>query len=82
MVKKQEAWTRDPNFKKYFGTVFGITKVGNGYRLDIGNERIQMKDEQIVNIAECQIILPKDSFNALVGLLNKAKKEIAKSKKK
>ncbi len=80
MVDKKETWTRSLDFKKYFGTVFGITQAGDSYRLDIGNERIQIKKDELVNVADCQIILPQESFNVLLGLLNRIKKLDDKTK--
>ena len=82
MAKGKENWTRDPSFRKYFGSVFGITKSGDAYRLDIGNEKIHINDKEIVNVSECQIILPKDSFDVLVGLLCKVQEEEKKAAKK
>ena len=82
MAKKKENWTRDPSFRKYFGSVFGITKSGDAYRLDIGNERVQINEKEIVNVSECQIILPQESFDVLVGLLCKVQEEKKVSKKK
>ena len=73
MADKNEQWMRSPEFRKYFGSVFGITEAGNVYRLEIGNERIQPNEKQIVNVSECQIILPKESFDALLGLMLKVK---------
>jgi hypothetical protein len=83
MAKKQEKWTRDPSFRKYFGSVFGISKSGNAYRLDVGNEKLQISEKEKVNVSECQIILPEDSFNVLVDLLCKVQNdEKEKTKKK
>ena len=82
MAKKKENWTRDPSFQKYFGSVFGISKSGDAYRLDIGNEKIHINEDEIVNVSECQIILPKDSFDILVGLLCKVQEEEKKAAKK
>lgn len=81
MAKVQEKWTRDTNFRKYFGSVFGITKAGDNYRLDIGNERIQISNKETVNVSECQIILPKESFNVLVDLLCRVQDKDKKKKK-
>lgn len=75
MIKTKENWTRDPSFRKYFGSVFGLSKSGDAYRLDIGNEKIHINDSEIVNVSECQIILPQESFDALVGLLCKVQEE-------
>ena len=79
MADKKESWTRDPSFRKYYGSVFGISKSGDAYRLDIGNEKLHISDKETVNVSECQIILPKESFDALAGLLCKVRE--AESKK-
>ena len=82
MADKQEPWIRDPNFKKYSGTVFGLNKAGDTYRLDIGNERIKVSDSEFANVSECQIILPKESFEVLIGLLNRVNESSKKQTKK
>ena len=82
MANKRESWTRDPNFRKYFGTVFGITQHGDSYRLDIGNEKMKISEEENVNVAECQVILPQESFDALYGLFKLMDKDSKKKPKK
>jgi len=73
--EKQEGWSRAPSFAKHYATVFGITKTSNLYRIDLGNERLQISNEEIVNISECQIIMDKSSFDALYELMTKIKNQ-------
>ena len=75
----QEKWTRAPSFKKYYGSVFGLSKSGKLYRLDVGNEKVKFSENEIANVAECQIIFDEDSFEALIGLF-KNLKEVDKKK--
>ena len=75
----KEGWSRTPKFVKYYGSVFGITKSGNLYRIDIGNERMQINENEVINISECQILLDEEAFNKLYQLMGKAKKETKKN---
>ena len=69
----KESWTRTNSFQKYFATLFGITKSGNLYRFDFGNERIQVSDNEMVNVSECQVIMNTEAFDTLFNLMKQVK---------
>lgn len=74
-IKKKSKWIRSPSFKKYFATSFGITKSGNFYRLDFGDEKVQFAKDDTANVSECQLIIDKKSFEVFLNLLKKFNQE-------
>ena len=80
-TKIPEKWTRSMCFKKHYGAVFGMRRVGTHYRLDIGDENLMQPDGSSLNISECQIIFEQEAFDALLGLLKKVNRERKKDEK-
>ena len=76
---KPMKWVRSPSFRKYFATSFGVSKSGDIFRLDFGDEATKFSDkpEDFAYVSEAQIIMPKEAVKALYYMLKKMDKEEA-----
>jgi hypothetical protein len=68
-IDKKSRWVRSPSFSKYFATTFGITKSGDHFRLDFGDERVQFAEKEFANVSDCQIVIDKEGFDKFFNLL-------------
>ena len=81
-ITKNEQWVRSPQHKKYFATVFGISRTDQVFRIEIGNEKMEMSKDQTVSVADCQLIMEHTGFEALHNVIVSVMKEYKKSQKK
>lgn len=71
-------WIRSPTFRKYFATAFGAKHSESLIVLDFGDEKTLLTDKKEAYVSDCQIKMTLNSFEALVGLLEKEKKKLIK----
>ncbi len=70
--EKPRPAVRDPSFRQYFVTHFGVNKTGRMYRLSFGNETASLPDGTQANVVQSEIIMERDGFEALLSLLEHA----------
>lgn len=80
-IKKGAIWIRSEIFEKYFATAFGVASGKDIVTLTFGDEKTVLPDKQEAYVADGQIKMTLESFDALIRTVEAEKKKLIKEGK-